>query len=663
MAKRKFVSLPTIKSFEIINYPLFKSDWKYHIYNGINLLLGINAIGKTTTTNILAYGLVGNHKKFTEDLDPDYFMQRIENSEEFLKNSKVEPQIAIDLMIGDNSVSFSRSLSEDKILRLSLNKKAIPDHDELTEQYTENIKSLTGLTTLEDLSFLIDYLLVREEEGNYLLWDEGAQSRVLRLLLHDGGFADEFKELEDKLQDADSNYKREKDFMGRLEKRKRDLEEDRKTQLSENKQFLKKEDLIKTIDEFKEKRQKATAERDNLFLVSTQASNNLKSVQNTLSSLRASYDENSDELKALESKFYSGTFSDPKSEFIFSKIANRSICLVCNNHVTEKKVAEVVKKVNKHHECPICSSALSNVNEEVQSLTDREVKRMESLDKLVKGANPDIKRLEKEAANLLDTVEITNQKIISLDSELTELNVQIALNTSKLNQLLESTGTPVSNFDFAIAELQKQIEAYKETTEPLLAKYNRIKKQMQGKNDDLNQQIARFNSSLIEIFSGLAKRYFGESCSLVQSEKKPRGFEFALSYFIPTLQGKERNHHARVSKSQAIFLEYLFRLSVLKLYFDSTGVKPFIFLETSEGSFDVSNTSLMAETLTQVGKMAFPFVVVTNLSKVDFIINLLPDVQERRKRTFNLLTVAPDSVLELRNKTALSNALKQLDLK
>jgi hypothetical protein len=376
----------------------------------------------------------------------------------------------------------------------------------------------------------------------------------------------------------------------------------------------------------------------------------------------SNYEENSDELKALESRFYKSSFADPTSEFIFSKISNRSICIVCNSHLTQKRVNEVVNRVENDHECPVCSSKLINTDGNSETLNARDTKRMETLEQIVKKSAPEIERLKRLCDELCAEVDTTNREIVSIDDQLTELNVQVALTTNKLDKLITKNGTPTTNFDFAIAELQNQIESYRQITEPLLRKYNMAKKQMEQKNENLNEAIENQNERLIKIFSNLAERYFGSSCSLVLNQRKPSGFEVPLSYFIPTLNGKDRFFQTRVSKSQAIFLEYLFRLSLLKLYLENTGTKPFLFLETSEGSFDVSNTTIMAETLTKIGKMGFPFVIITNLSKVDFILNLIPDDVERKKRTFNLLEVAHDSIFQGRSKASLTKILKQLNL-
>ncbi len=641
---------------------MFNQDWKYTVHSGLNLMLGVNAIGKTTTTNIVTYGLVGSHKGFHEILNPDYFLQRLENYEELIVKNNLQPSVRIDIQIGVHSISFSRSLTKDTILALTIDKKKIPNHDELKEQYEDILKKFTGFTDLNDLQFLISHLLIREEEGNYLLWDLEAQSRVMRLLLNYSGFSDEFKKLEDELQTADTAYKREKDFMGRLEKRKRELEDDRKSKLSNNKDFVKREDVSQIISKLRAEREDIIKNKDFDFANSIQLKEKLRDVLNELDTLKSNYEESSEELNSLESRFYQSSFEDHRGEFIFSKITNRSICMVCNNNVSQTKVTEIVRKVKTLHECPVCSSELKNVENIVESLTAREVKRMESLEKTVKQSYPVIVALQKEYEKLFTQVEETNKRILANDQKLTELNINIAINTSKLDQIVNNSETPMTNFDFAIAELQNQIEVLRETTEPLLAQFNSVKRKMEAKNDELNKVIDNYHEKLVEIYSSISKNYFGKTSSLLLISRKPKGFEVPLKYFIPLLNGKERYFQTRVSKSQAIFMEYLFRLSLLKLYFQNTDIKPFLFLETSEGSFDVSNTEIMADTLTQIGKIGFPFVIITNLSKIDFIKHLLPDVIERKKRTFNLLTFANASVFDGRSKKALLKALKELEI-
>jgi len=57
-----YIILPKLKSICIDGYSLFKKTWSYRFKNGLNIFIGPNGVGKTTTTNLMIYGLIGEYK-------------------------------------------------------------------------------------------------------------------------------------------------------------------------------------------------------------------------------------------------------------------------------------------------------------------------------------------------------------------------------------------------------------------------------------------------------------------------------------------------------------------------------------------------------------------------------------------------------------------------
>jgi|GEM_PF-4095908 len=55
----RHVKLPCLKSISVQDYALFTNNWEYKLKPGMNLFLGVNGVGKTTTTNLIIYGLIG----------------------------------------------------------------------------------------------------------------------------------------------------------------------------------------------------------------------------------------------------------------------------------------------------------------------------------------------------------------------------------------------------------------------------------------------------------------------------------------------------------------------------------------------------------------------------------------------------------------------------
>src|SRR4030043_1765981 len=96
---KNYIKLPSLHSIEVNDYTLFKKSWSYQVKNGLNLFLGINELGKTTTANMIIYGVVGRY----EDITPKYFKSRAHT------NGKAEPTVALTFKVGNNIlVSFKR---------------------------------------------------------------------------------------------------------------------------------------------------------------------------------------------------------------------------------------------------------------------------------------------------------------------------------------------------------------------------------------------------------------------------------------------------------------------------------------------------------------------------------------------------------------------------
>jgi len=84
-----YIKLPCLKSISVNNYALFKENWTYEVKNGLNLFLGANVLGKTTTSNLVIYGIAGiweerkvntmGKEDIVDQLSEDFFSAREHN--------------------------------------------------------------------------------------------------------------------------------------------------------------------------------------------------------------------------------------------------------------------------------------------------------------------------------------------------------------------------------------------------------------------------------------------------------------------------------------------------------------------------------------------------------------------------------------------------------
>ena len=178
----KYIKLPIIKEIEVKGYELFKSDWKYEFKNGLNLFIGENRLGKTTTVYIILYGIVGLPKK-----NKNFFSDRLPEREQ-IRNTR--PSVRLGFNIGFDYIEIERDLFTSQINSFSINGQTCKKNKDkkIEEIYFKKIVRLGGISCLNDYAFLLENLLIREEEGNYLLWEPEAQIRILRLLFNYGKF-------------------------------------------------------------------------------------------------------------------------------------------------------------------------------------------------------------------------------------------------------------------------------------------------------------------------------------------------------------------------------------------------------------------------------------------------------------------------------------------
>jgi len=100
----------------------------------------------------------------------------------------------LNFQIGTATLEIERDLVDPHINYFSVNGRSYKraDYPNVEELYAQEIVRLAGISDLEDYNFLLEKLLIREEEGNYLLRDTDDQIRVLRLLFNYGKFDEEF---------------------------------------------------------------------------------------------------------------------------------------------------------------------------------------------------------------------------------------------------------------------------------------------------------------------------------------------------------------------------------------------------------------------------------------------------------------------------------------
>lgn len=363
-----YIKLPVVKKIDVLGYGLFKDDWHYEFKKGLNLFVGGNTLGKTTTVYILLYGLIGIPRT-----DKSFFIDRVLPD---IQSKDRKPSVKLLFDIGDNSIEIERDLSDSHIRRLSINGNLYTEEEtsNIEEIYSKEIVRLASISSLNDYQDLLGKFLIREEEGTNLLWDADSQIKILRLLFNYGKYASEIARLTKSTREADSEVRDQQYFRSKVRskldaiktqkaRRLRELGEVDQQELEERLQVLTQESdklrasyerIIKDIEE-KEQYKK-------------QYTQNVHGLSNDIEELES-------EIMNIENEFFRLVYEDPKIQLAGHKLKYNEICIFCNQKISREKAMDVLKDIEDLRKCPICGS-------DVRRPTGREIEA-EEREKLV----------------------------------------------------------------------------------------------------------------------------------------------------------------------------------------------------------------------------------------------------------------------------------------
>ncbi len=222
----EYIRLPVVKKIEVLGYGLFKDDWHYEFKKGLNLFVGGNRLGKTTTVYILLYGLIGISRT-----ERTFFTSRVLPQMQAKDGS---PSVRLQFDIGDNSIEIERDLSNSNIIYLSINGTHYPkDTTDIEDVYLKEVVRLSGISSIDDYRDLLAKFLIREEEGTNLLWDANSQIKILRLLFNYGKYASEIEELTKNVREADSEVRDQTYFRSKVRGRLNAIKDQKAARLKE----------------------------------------------------------------------------------------------------------------------------------------------------------------------------------------------------------------------------------------------------------------------------------------------------------------------------------------------------------------------------------------------------------------------------------------------
>lgn len=650
----EYIKLPVIKQIEILNYGLFKDNWDYEFKKGLNLFVGGNRLGKTTTVYIILYGLIGIPRT-----DKSFFTDRVLTEKQ---SEDEKPSVRLLFDIGDNSIEIERDLSNSNIKYLSINGNLYEeDKSNIEETYLNELARLSGIPSIDDYKDLLAKLLIREEEGTHLLWAANDQIKILRLLFNYGEYASEIEELTKSVREANSEVRDQQYFRSKVRGRLDAIRTQKAKRLGElgqvDQQVLeeKLQDLVKESDQLRDSYEQVTKSIEGKEPYKKQYTQNVYGLSNEI-------DEVESEIMKIENEYFRSIYDDPKIQLAGHKLRHNRICMFCNQKISSVKAKDVLKDIEDLRKCPVCSSDIGK-SSVVEMQADERGKLMNSLLDLRKKADEKIKEhslnqneldtIAKELVQLWEEKEALRRKIEEKVFDIDDINLMLS------KPEMERKQEEISHYDRDIQALEKEMDHWLEQINSAREKEGRASQELIAKSREFDNILQNIGSNLVVIF----KKYVGDffdDCELVIRRRSTPESRIGFDLFIPKLEGRERFYPSQVSKSEALFLDYAFRLSLCELYKQITGNEALLVIETSEGLFDMANAPILAENISNFFDISY-LLIISNLGRPDFLKALVDKSREDMSdRVLNYFEIGRLSQVQANEKDRFDEQLRKI---
>jgi DNA repair exonuclease SbcCD ATPase subunit len=228
------IILPKIRRVSSTGFEPIFSDGRLDLDlpSGPFLLLGGNGLGKTTTLQTVIFALAGDagsdiEEKTEFQWGASYFKNRL--------NKPQEAEVEVEFALGDTKIIVRRRMNSRTIRGVKIGGQAwIHDSTEATQKYEEGVCAAGAYECFDDFRYLVHRLCYLGESRRSLVWDQGAQLRIVMMVCGDAEMEREFRKLRSTLKETDSELRHTHVDIGSLERRLSQIETPKKAARSDD---------------------------------------------------------------------------------------------------------------------------------------------------------------------------------------------------------------------------------------------------------------------------------------------------------------------------------------------------------------------------------------------------------------------------------------------
>ena len=626
------ISFPVLTRLSVAGYQLYPGNppgrgLEHDFISGVNVVVGINGIGKTTLLNMLlrllsgdrevrADGELGQGRRELTPTGTRYFANRVGD------RAKIATATC-EVAFGKNFLQVTRRLDTLAVTEIRVNGQKVnpPTGRSLDDEFKKQVLAASGVSNFYDFVLLLQFLLFFLEDRQALIWDEEAQSEVLRILFYESEHHARYTELYNSIGSLDSEFRNTRAVRGRLDKRLW-AEKGKVADSATNDRLRDLDSIAKSLSEKRDMLEQQLMETDERRVGARQL---LETSKVTLEELRRERQEISEE-------FYRTFFPeiDDVARYLLANIESGHGCLICGS--TDRSALNgVIERAHKSV-CPLCSSSIAKHGTQSRSEHEKVKREMEDLDGKIEKLRSDIESITKELGNL----NVTHREILG---DFKRVSDDLAVSTADLAALTSATSTSSAY----IESLQQKLKSFQEHMLELKATQAEAEREFAELVEKGEHRVSLVVKKVGEKFRECVSAFLAEDCSLNYKASKRRigqeageqsfGFPlFSVRMTSGTFANVQQIRHdsTDVSESQKEFIDLAFRMSLVAVA--AEGQSTTIVLETPEASLDsvfVARAGRFLRSFAESGKgLGNRLIVSSNLNKEAMIPALLGVISE-----------------------------------
>jgi hypothetical protein len=661
------VNFPVIEALDVDGYLLYPGSnqapgLSHSFPPGVNVVVGINGIGKTTLLTILLRMLtgakdlrvqeeLGGSQRVLGGIDTSVFSRRV-------PDRGTDATATLRFRLGTASFEIRRKLANLQMLEMSLDGLANqrPDIVDVEDRYKYCVTDAARVDDFYDFVLLLRYLVFYLEDRRSLVWDKWAQTEILRILFVADELQATYKTAINTALSADSTARNTQTILTRQEnalaKALRIAQENAPSDLGLLR--IKVNERTQLVDSLTEELTALDERRRELRRAAEQRRHDAE---------RLSQEERLERERYLAS-FFPGLTD--YGAFVLASIQSKKGCLVCGT-TDDFHLEAISKRLSTALTCPLCDAepSLHEAHATPVSGQDHGTKLAElhaqRTDQLAFAADA-----ERNAGEVNDLFLKTQLQKDQLDTELRADRKQL--------EFREAAAAGARPED--LSKLDERVRVLKDTVSEALQEKNDSLRTLKEIIDSLTGDLEDFRARLVLQFGVFIASFLAERCELDYRSVPRRigqggglAIEFPEFHVLMTSgvfrqSGTAREEPTSVSESQKEFVELAFRMALLAVAAEDRECS--MILETPESSLDAVFMPKAGTTLQEFSAKTQPkrtIVATSNLNGSLMIPALLGMVNAHGEREAHLpdaQAVAP-FVLNLLDVAAKSQALLEYE--